>query len=258
MPSIFINCFLVRDGTIEQSDSNGIRNFPPKDLLCIFELSKGSCLKYFCFEVKDLILLHRTKSVFFFKFHTGFTYLSNFGHVCTEVLGCFWITFKTKQRLDETKKKLLAGALGLTAQYQTSHWPKWRSSGARRAEMEKQSVGDTWWWGGQVFGAKQCAGMAFSVAQNKADLFIFIQRCKLLFIKLSHLASSEQNENPACLARTASKTHILCPLSAEKLAHFRWTARWAHIHLTESVLQTNWASKITHTHKPLWAQLSFL
>lgn len=56
-------------------------------------------------------------------------------------------------------------------------------------------------------------GHGFSMVANKADLFIAIQRCKLLFIKVSHSASSEQNGNAGSLAGTVSNTPVLCPLS---------------------------------------------
>lgn len=67
---------------------------------------------------------------------------------------------------------------------------------------------------GRFFGASSARAPAFSVAPNKADLFTAIQRCKLLFIKVSHSVSSEQNENAGSLARTVSNApSVLCPLS---------------------------------------------
>lgn len=73
-------------------------------------------------------------------------------------------------------------------------------SSARGAVGEGQRVGAGWWWGGQVLEPAVC-GHGFSMVANKANLFIAIQRCKLLFIKVSHSASSEQNVNAVSLAR---------------------------------------------------------
>lgn len=91
-------------------------------------------------------------------------------------------------------KGLPAGALGHATQWWNSRWPKQLKSSARRAVGEGQRVGAGWWWGGQVLEPAVC-GHGFSMVANKADLFIAIQRCKLLFIKVSHSASSEQNGN---------------------------------------------------------------
>lgn len=55
-------------------------------------------------------------------------------------------------------------------------------------------------------------GHGFSMVVNKANLFIAIQRCKSLFIKVSHSAFREENVNAGSLARTVSKTPALCPL----------------------------------------------
>lgn len=65
---------------------------------------------------------------------------------------------------------------------------------------------------GRVLQPAVC-GHGFSVAVNKAVLFMAIQRCKLLFIKVSHSACSKQNRNSGYLERTVGNTPILCPLS---------------------------------------------
>lgn len=57
-------------------------------------------------------------------------------------------------------------------------------------------------------------GHGFSMVANKANLFIGIQRCKLLFIKVSHLASREQNVNASSLAGAVSNTPRLSSFSA--------------------------------------------
>lgn len=57
-------------------------------------------------------------------------------------------------------------------------------------------------------------GHGFSMVANKANLFIGIQRCKLLFIKVSHLASREQNVNASSLAGAVSNTPHLSSFSS--------------------------------------------
>lgn len=110
-------------------------------------------------------------------------------------------------------KGLPAGALGHTTQWWNGCWPKQQKKvvpGGRRVKGRGWvPVGGGV---GRVLEPAVC-GHGFSVAANKANLFIAIQRCKLLFMKVSHLASSEQNGNAGSLARTVSNTPVLCPLS---------------------------------------------
>lgn len=122
---------------------------------------------------------------------------------------------------------------------------------------------------GRFFGASSARAPAFSVAPNKADLFTAIQRCKLLFIKVSHSVSSEQNENAGSLARTVSNApSVLCPLSVFVTGSSQTNSQvsthmHSHTHYTVTFTHTHWASTIKlsqthrHTHTPLQAQLAF-
>lgn len=110
---------------------------------------------------------------------------------------------------------------------------------------------------GRFFGASSARAPAFSVALNKADLFTAIQRCKLLFIKVSHSVSSEQNENAGSLARTVSNApSVLCPLSVFVTGSSQTNSQvsthmHSHTHYTVTFTHTHWAStiKLSQTHR---------
>lgn len=129
--------------------------------------------------------------------------------VCAQGVGCPWIALKNPREdwWKGSQQVLLATQHtgGLTA--------VWCS---QKVVPKRRRVKGRGWVpvGGEVgrFWSLQCAGTAFSMVANKVNLFIAIQRCKLLFIKVSHSAFREQNVNAGSLARTVSNTPVLCPL----------------------------------------------
>lgn len=93
-----------------------------------------------------------------------------------------------------------------------------QKNSARGELDEGQRVGACRWWGGQVLEPAVC-GHGFSIVQNKTNLFMAIQQCKLALIKVSHSASSEQSVNAGSLAGTRSNDPVFCPLSTGQRIH---------------------------------------
>lgn len=93
-----------------------------------------------------------------------------------------------------------------------------QKNSARGELDEGQRVGACRWWGGQVLEPAVC-GHGFSIVQNKSNLFMAIQQCKLALIKVSHSASSEQSVNAGSLAGTRSNDPVFCPLSTGQRIH---------------------------------------
>lgn len=126
---------------------------------------------------------------------------------------CPWLALKAPG--EGWMKGLPAGVLGHTTQQWNNRWLTPPRSSARGGGRRVKGRG--WalvcWCGGQVLDPAVC-GHGFSMVANKANLFIGIQRCKLLFIKVSHLASREQNVNASSLAGAVSNTPHLSSFSA--------------------------------------------
>lgn len=115
---------------------------------------------------------------------------------------------------------------------------------------EGQRVGARPWWGGQVLEPAVC-GHGFSIVQNKTNLFMAIQQCKLALIKVSHSASSEQSVNAGSLAGSWSNDPVFCPLSTGQFIHSHNRVAFGRTQVI--FIQTNILFQSTQAQlSPLW------